>query len=254
MSKRLLDIVLSIIGLVLASPVLLPVMFLVWFQDRHSPFYVAPRVGRDGVPFRMFKLRSMIMNADRKGASSTKNDDNRITPVGHFIRRCKLDELTQLWNVIIGDMSLVGPRPQVQSGVDLYTTSERGLLRVRPGITDFASIVFADEGTILAGHADPDAGYNMLIRPGKSALGLFYIEHRSVALDLRLIQLTLQTIVSRQSALSRVQALLQQLGADPILVELAGRAKPLQPGLPPVADGGVAAAAAAAAAAIQSRP
>jgi lipopolysaccharide/colanic/teichoic acid biosynthesis glycosyltransferase len=233
MLKRLIDILFSAFGLAIASPVLLAVMFLVWREDRHSPFYVAPRVGRGGRPFSMFKMRSMVIHADRQGASSTANHDRRITPVGHFIRRYKIDELTQLWNVLKGDMSLVGPRPQVQAGVDVYTALEKGLLRVRPGITDFASIVFADEGSILDGHPDPDTGYDQLIRPGKSALGLFYVAHPSVWTDLQLIRLTLLTIVSRQQALEGVQALLRRMGADTALVKLAGRREALSPGLPP---------------------
>ena len=135
----------------LASPVLLPVMFLVWWQDRHSPFYVASRVGLDQRPFRMVKLRSMRIGADKSGVDSTSAGDSRITPVGHFIRRYKLDELTQLWNVLIGDMSLVGPRPNVERETRLYTDLEQRLLTVKPGITDYASIVFADEGEILQG-------------------------------------------------------------------------------------------------------
>ena len=233
MAKRLIDLLLSAFGLLIASPVLLPVMFLVWREDKYSPFYIAPRVGRGGEAFSMVKMRSMVMNADRKGSSSTANTDRRITPVGHFIRRYKIDELTQLWNVLLGDMSLVGPRPQVQAGVDLYTARERELLTVQPGITDFASIVFADEGTILAGHPDPDQRYDQLIRPGKSALGLFYVEHRSVPVDLQLIFLTLQTLVSRERALAGVQSLLRGLGADAALVELAGRRNALTPGIPP---------------------
>ncbi|EHR72935.1 glycosyl transferase possibly involved in lipopolysaccharide synthesis [Burkholderiales bacterium JOSHI_001] len=236
MIKRIFDILCAVVGLLLISPVVVPVMFLVWWEDKHSPFYVAPRVGRGGRPFRMVKLRSMVINADRIGATSTKADDRRITPVGHFIRRYKLDELTQLWNVLRGDMSMVGPRPQVQSGVDLYTPLERDLLKVRPGITDFASIVFADEGDILAGHPDPDAGYNALIRPGKSELGLYYVQHHSLAVDLALVRLTLQTIVSRDKALAEVQRLLQRMGAPAHLVALAGRREPLRPGLPPGAE------------------
>src|SRR5688500_14593792 len=106
--KRAFDVVAAACGLVLASPVLLPAMFLVWWQDKHSPFYIAERVGRDGRPFPMAKLRSMIINADRSGVDSTGANDRRITRVGHFVRRFKLDELTQLWNVLRGDMSLVG--------------------------------------------------------------------------------------------------------------------------------------------------
>jgi lipopolysaccharide/colanic/teichoic acid biosynthesis glycosyltransferase len=208
-------------------------MFLVWWQDHNSPFYIAPRVGRCGQKFAMVKLRSMIVNADKNGASSTSNDDPRITSVGRIVRRYKLDELTQLWNVLRGEMSLVGPRPQVQSGVDLYSSRELDLLSVRPGITDFASIVFSDEGSILAGYADPDEAYDKLIRPGKSALGLFYIEHQSVSLDLQLVVLTLVAIVSRRRALKAVQALLVKFHAPPDLVRLAGRTEPLDPLLPP---------------------
>lgn len=236
MLKRLIDILVALIGLIVTSPVVLPVMFLVWWQDRHSPFYIAPRVGLGGRPFSMVKMRSMVINADRQGAASTANDDRRITAVGRFIRRYKLDELTQLWNVMRGDMSLVGPRPQVQAGVDVYTALERDLLTVRPGITDFASIVFSDEGAILDGLPDPDLGYDQLIRPGKSVLGLFYVEHRTVFVDLQLVVLTLVTIVSRDLALARVQRLLGSLGASQALVELAGRQHPLVPRLPPGAE------------------
>jgi lipopolysaccharide/colanic/teichoic acid biosynthesis glycosyltransferase len=171
----------------------------------------------------------MVIDADRRGSSSTSNDDRRITAVGHFIRRYKIDELTQLWNVLMGDMSLVGPRPQVQSGVDLYTSRERILLNVRPGITDFASIVFSDEGAILEGHPNPDVGYDQLIRPGKSLLGLFYVEHSSLSVDIRLVWLTLITIFSRSRALNGLQELLKSLDADVELVRLASRIDPLVP-------------------------
>jgi lipopolysaccharide/colanic/teichoic acid biosynthesis glycosyltransferase len=231
--KRLVDILLSALGLILASPVLLPVMFLVWWQDKHSPFYVAPRTGAGDKPFRMVKLRSMVINADKSGVDSTGANDRRITRVGHFIRRYKLDELTQLWNVFKGDMSLVGPRPNVKRETDLYTPVERKLIGVRPGITDFASIVFSDEGDILKDQADPDIAYNQLIRPGKSLLGLFYIEHRSLWLDLRLIYLTAVAILSREAALKGVQGILKSLGADQDLLTLAARNEPLTPRPPP---------------------
>jgi lipopolysaccharide/colanic/teichoic acid biosynthesis glycosyltransferase len=233
MMKRLLDIVLSALGLLIASPVLLPVMFLVWRQDRHSPFYVAPRTGAGDKPFRMVKLRSMVINADKSGVDSTGANDRRITRVGHFIRRYKLDELTQLWNVLKGDMSLVGPRPNVKRETDLYTPLERKLISVRPGITDFASIVFSDEGEILKDEADPDIAYNQLIRPGKGLLGLFYIEKRSLWLDLQLIYLTAVAIISRPAALAGVQKILRRLGADQDLLMLASRSAPLVPRPPP---------------------
>ena len=132
----------SALGLVLASPVLLPVMFLVWLQDKHSPFYIAPRVGRNERSFKMIKLRSMVINADKSGIDSTAANDSRITPLGQFIRRFKLDELTQLWNVLKGDMSLVGPRPNVKRQTDLYTRFEQKLLRVKPETTHITSVYF----------------------------------------------------------------------------------------------------------------
>lgn len=233
MLKRLLDIVLSALGLLVASPVLLQVMFLVWRQDGHSPFYIAARTGRGGEMFQMVKLRSMVIGADKSGVDSTGAHDRRITKVGHFIRRYKLDELTQLWNVLKGDMSLVGPRPNVKRETDLYTPAERGLLSARPGITDISSIVFSDEGEILKDQSDPDIAYNQLIRPGKSLLGLFYIEHRSVGLDLRLIWLTVVAILSRQRALEGIQALLRSLDAPQDLLTLAARRQPLTPMPPP---------------------
>lgn len=236
MIKRLFDIVASATGLLLASPVLLPVMFLVWWQDKHSPFYVANRVGRGDTSFRMVKLRSMVINADKSGVDSTSAADSRITPVGHFIRRFKLDELTQLWNVLIGDMSLVGPRPNVKRETDLYTPVERGLLSVKPGITDFASIVFSDEGDILENESDPDIAYNQLIRPGKSRLGLFYIERRSLLIDIEVCLLTAAAILSRARALKGLQKLLLRLDAPSDLVRLASRVDPLVPQVPPGGD------------------
>lgn len=233
MMKRIVDVAGSAIGLVLASPVLLPVMFLVWCQDGKSPFYVAPRVGRDGKPFRMVKLRSMVVNADRTGVDSTAANDMRITPVGHFIRRYKLDELSQLWNVLKGDMSLVGPRPNVDRETRMYSAEERKLLTVRPGITDYASIVFADEGEILKQHADADIAYNQLIRPWKGHLGLFYIEHRSIGLDLKLVLLTALAILSRRAALKRVVSDLVARGAPAELTEIASRQRALEPAPPP---------------------
>lgn len=231
--KRLFDLIISALALILASPVLLPVMFLVWIQDWHSPFYIAPRVGKKERLFKMVKLRSMVINADKSGVDSTSSNDRRITKVGHFIRRYKLDEFSQMWNVLIGDMSLVGPRPNVKRETDLYTSEEKKLLSVKPGITDFASIVFADEGDILKDSSDPDIDYNQLIRPGKSKLGIFYIENRSILLDLKLVYLTAVAIVSREKALQAVSGILSSLNASPELVNLSKRESPLVPTPPP---------------------
>lgn len=236
MLKRVIDICASFIGLLLSSPLLVPVLILVSVQDFHSPLYVAPRVGRGGKIFRMVKLRSMTVGADRSKVDSTSASDSRITPIGHFVRAYKLDELTQLWNVLKGDMSLVGPRPNVQRETGQYTQVERELLSVRPGITDIASIVFSDEGEILKDSTDPDLDYNQLIRPWKSRLGLLYVKNRSFLLDIRLILLTALTFVSREKALNGVQRLLDDLHADEMLKQVAERREKLQPFPPPGAD------------------
>lgn len=233
MMKRFFDIVASVLGLLMASPILVPVMFLVWKQDGNSPFYVAPRVGKGERLFKMIKLRSMVINADKSGVDSTGSNDMRITPVGHFIRRYKLDELTQLWNVLKGDMSVVGPRPNVKAETDLYTEIEKGLLSVRPGITDFSSIVFSDEGDILEDKDDPDLAYNQLIRPWKSRLGLIYIDYCSIFLDLQLILYTVVAVVSKQRALWWVADKLKALGVDEEVVAVSRRNAELVPCQPP---------------------
>ena len=234
--KRLFDLLLSSIGLVLGAPVIIPAMMLVWLHDYHSPLYMAPRVGKNGAMFRMIKLRSMVVNADRSGVDSTSGTDPRITRIGHFIRRYKLDELMQLWNVLTGTMSLVGPRPNVQRETDLYTAVERRLLSVNPGITDFASIVFADEGEILKDASDPDIAYNQLIRPWKSRLGLIYVDHQSFLLDVRLVTLTAVAIVSRRHALRGVENELIKIGVPEDIVRIARRQEILTPYPPPGAD------------------
>jgi lipopolysaccharide/colanic/teichoic acid biosynthesis glycosyltransferase len=234
--KRAIDIVGSLCGLLVTSPVIGMAAFAIWLQDRRSPFYIPDRIGQHGRIFRMVKLRSMVVGADTSGIDSTRAGDERITRVGAIVRRFKLDELPQLWNVLTGEMSLVGPRPQIARETRLYTAVERRLLDVRPGVTDFSSIVFADLAEILAGHADANLAYNQLVRPGKSRLGLFYIDHRTTSVDLTLIALTAVAIVSHRFALAGVRWLLERHGADPDLLDLAGRRRPRVPQPPPGAD------------------
>ena len=236
MLKRSFDILVSLSVLILASPILVPVIILVWLQDYHSPFYIAPRVGQGEKLFKMVKLRSMVMNADKSGVDSTSANDRRITPLGHFIRRYKLDELTQMWNVLIGDMSLVGPRPNVKRETDLYTPVEKKLLTVKPGITDLASIVFADEGDILKDSPDPDIDYNQLIRPWKSRLALMTVERTSVKNDLRIVLNTAQAILNRERALENVVTMLDEMSADQELKTIAARKAPLRRAPPPGAS------------------
>ena len=221
--KRAFDIAVSLTGLIVTSPLLVAVALAIWLSDFHSPFYIAPRMARDGGTFSMVKFRSMVVNADRTGVFSTSASDRRITPIGRFVRAYKIDELIQLWNVLKGDMSLVGPRPQVKADADLYTCEELRLLSARPGITDLASIVFADEGNILAGNPNPDRLYNQIIRPWKSRLALLCIDRQSMWLDLRLIAFSALAVVSRDAALRRVEILARELGADGLLLRMASR-------------------------------
>lgn len=169
----------------------------------------------------------MILNADKTGVDSTAGDDKRITPVGRLVRKLKLDELSQLWNVLKGDMSLVGPRPNVPREVALYTPEENRLLEIRPGITDISSIVFADEGDILQGADDPDLRYHQIIRPWKSRLGLLYIQKNDLMLDLKLILLTLTNSLARGWTLRQVSRMVRNLGGDPELAEVVSRRKAL---------------------------
>jgi lipopolysaccharide/colanic/teichoic acid biosynthesis glycosyltransferase len=231
--KRTFDFLLALVGLLLFSPLLVAVMFAIWLQDRQSPFYIAPRAARGGGSFKMVKFRSMVINADKLGGSSTAATDRRITPVGKFVRAYKLDELIQLWNVLKGDMSFVGPRPQALTDAGLYTEAEKRMLSVRPGITDPASIVFSDEGDILKGSADPDLLYNQIIRPWKSRLALAYIDHRDFWIDLWLIVLTVVAIVSKPTALRALGSLLSNWSLDPLVVRMASRQGPLLASPPP---------------------
>lgn len=188
--KRGVDVAIASIALVCLSPCLVIIAIAIFLSDFKSPIYAGERVGRMGRRFRMLKFRSMQVGSDKNGPSSTSVDDFRITRVGRLIRRTKLDELPQLWNVLIGEMSIVGPRPQVSWAVDLYSLEELKLISVRPGLTDFASLIFRDEGEILAGSSDPDGDYLRLIAPGKNLLGLHYVETLNIVTDFRIMVAT----------------------------------------------------------------
>ena len=193
MIKRAFDLVASALGILILSPLLLFISAWIKLDSKGPVFYRGTRVGRFGKSFRIFKYRTMVMNADKIGGSSTPDDDPRLTRIGKLLRRYKLDELPQLLNVVTGEMSLVGPRPQVQWAVDLYTPEEREVLTVRPGITDYASVHFPNEGEILMGSVDPDKDYMEKIHPKKMRLSLEYVRSRSFWVDLKII---LQTIVA----------------------------------------------------------
>ena len=231
--KRLLDVSIAACALLLLAPLLAAIAVAVWFEDGGSPWYRGVRVGRNGREFRMLKFRSMRVGASQTGVNSTAAGDTRVTGAGRFLRALKLDELPQLWNVVVGEMSLVGPRPQVRQDASLYTSEERRMLEVRPGITDLASIVFSDEGEILAGSADPDLLYNQIIRPWKSRLALLYLERNCWSSDARILLWTAGALVSRRWALARVANLLDKWDVGQPLYGIVRRETPLLAYPPP---------------------
>lgn len=231
--KRFTDILISILILITSSPIIIFFLLQVYLQDKSSPIYLANRVGLKFKNFNMIKIRSMIVNAEKNGIDSTSSNDQRITKLGKTIRKYKIDELTQLINVIIGNMSLVGPRPNVARDVELYSDDEKMLLSVVPGVTDFSSIIFSDEGNILAHQDDPDLAYNQLIRPWKSRLGILYIENRSMSLDLSIIIYTGIALISKKTSINWIVRKLTQLKAEPKLIEVCKRDKNLYAHPPP---------------------
>ena len=199
--KRLFDLILSLLGLIVLAPLLAALALLIKLDSPGPVFYRGVRAGCFAKPFRIFKFRTMVVNADKIGGSSTAEDDPRVTRTGRFLRKYKLDELPQLFNVLAGEMSLVGPRPQVPWAVDLYTEEERCILRVRPGITDPASLEFRDEGGMLRGSANPDKDYLEKIHPEKMRLSLEYVRTQSLRLDCRILWQTVTAVFFRPSRL-----------------------------------------------------
>jgi lipopolysaccharide/colanic/teichoic acid biosynthesis glycosyltransferase len=195
MIKRVFDVSLATVGLFLLSPVLLGIAIAVRLDSFGPAFYRGRRAARGGAPFSILKFRTMIVGAENLGGPSTASNDPRITRVGKFLRKYKLDEFPQLINVLRGEMSLVGPRPEVLSEVERYSPEERELLTVRPGITDWASLRFSDEGQILEGSSDPHQAYREKIRPEKIKLGLQYVRQRSLRTDLRILIETTRTVI-----------------------------------------------------------
>ncbi len=195
--KRLFDIILSIFGLLLIWPILLVSAIAIKLADGGPVFYRGVRVGRYGKPFRMFKFRSMVVNADKIGGPSTAGDDRRFTPIGIFLRKWKLDELPQLIDVFIGNMSFVGPRPEVPFYVNMLTDAEKNLiLSVRPGITDYASLWNFNEAEVLKGAQDPEKAYQEKIWPEKKKLQIKYVKEQSFFQDLHIILKTVLKIFS----------------------------------------------------------
>ena len=191
---RFFDILFSSVGLLILSPVFLILYILIRLESRGGGFYVQERIGKDGVSFGLYKFRSMRTGSDKKGLITVGERDERITRLGYFIRRYKLDELPQLWNVLKGDMSLVGPRPEVRKYVDMYTDEQRKVLSVKPGITDYASIEYVNENEILGNAADPDKVYIEQVMPDKIKLNMRYIRNQSIWEYFKIIFLTFGSI------------------------------------------------------------
>lgn len=188
---RLFDIIFSIIGILIFSPVFLITILAIILDSKGGAFYKQKRVGLKGVDFYLYKFRSMRVGSDKKGLITVGGRDNRITKVGYFIRKYKLDELPQLLNVVLGDMSLVGPRPEVRKYVDLYTEKQSKVLSIKPGITDYASIEYINENEILGKSQDPDRTYIEVIMPEKIEYNMKYINNQSIVEYFKLIFLTI---------------------------------------------------------------
>lgn len=187
---RFLDILFSFFGLIVLSPLLLIIWLLIVLTSKGGGFYKQIRVGKNGYDFKLYKFRSMRVDADKGSLITIGGRDSRITKVGYFIRKFKIDELPQLFNVLKGDMSLVGPRPEVRKYVDLYTDEQKKVLSVRPGITDYASIEYVDENEILGKAENPDDVYINQIMPEKINLNMKYIENQSVKEYFKIILFT----------------------------------------------------------------
>mgnify|MGYP001179998458 CR=1 FL=1 len=198
--KRLFDIIVSLIIISISLPFISIFVLLIFFEDFGNPIYFAKRVGKNFNLITVYKLRSMKIS-NKSNFLSTSDNDPRITRTGKLIRKYKIDELVQFFNVLIGNISIVGPRPNVEKDVNKYSDLEKKILSIKPGITDFASIVFSDEGEILKHSNNPDDDYDKLIRPWKSRLALIYVNNRSLYIDCILMFLTFYNLINRKKTL-----------------------------------------------------
>lgn len=196
MLKRLFDIVFAAIGLILVSPLFVLIAVLVGASSRGGVFYRQSRVGRNNRDFMLLKFRTMYTGSDKKGLLTVGGRDSRITRIGYYLRRYKLDELPQLFNVLLGSMSFVGPRPEVRKYVELYSQEQKQVLLVKPGITDYASLEYFSENELLAGSPNPEETYIREIMPAKLELNKKYIREAGLRTDLKIIFRTLAKIIS----------------------------------------------------------
>jgi lipopolysaccharide/colanic/teichoic acid biosynthesis glycosyltransferase len=194
MAKRFFDLMFSLFGLILLSPLFLIITLIISTQSKGYAFYMQKRVGKGGKEFNMIKFRTMFAGSDKKGLLTVGEQDSRITKSGRWLRKHKLDELPQLINVLKGEMSFVGPRPEVRKYVDLYNPEQKMVLSVRPGLTDYASLKYINENEVLASHANPEKAYIEKIMPEKLALNLQYLHKKGMLTDLKIIFKTLVKI------------------------------------------------------------
>lgn len=218
MKKILLDFFLIIFLVPILLPLLIFFGLIIFFYDFKNPLYISKRVGKNSKLFNFYKFRSMVINADKNQVFSTKSDDDRITPIGKILRKYKIDETAQIINILNFTMSFVGPRPNVKFETDKYTDKEMGLLKVRPGITDLASIVFSNEAELLANSLDPNKDYEIKIRPYKSELGLIYIKYSSIINDIKILFLTFLSIFNRKLAINLIVDWMKKNNLDKNLI------------------------------------
>lgn len=193
--KRFFDIIASFLGLCLLTPFFIVIALLIVLDSKGGVFYLQTRVGKDGKDFSLYKFRTMKPESDKKGQLTVGARDARITAIGYFLRKFKLDELPQLFNVLIGDMSLVGPRPEVRKYVEMYTEEQKKVLSVKPGITDYASLEYFDENRLLGESDNPEETYVREIMPEKLRLNMNYIHQQGFITDLKIIFKTIFRII-----------------------------------------------------------
>jgi lipopolysaccharide/colanic/teichoic acid biosynthesis glycosyltransferase len=194
-AKRIFDLFFSGIGLIIISPIFMLLSLLIWLDSQGGILYKQVRIGKNIRPFKLFKFRTMYANSDKKGLLTVGDNDNRITRVGYYLRKYKLDELPQLINVFIGDMSFVGPRPEVEKYVKLYNNEQQKVLSVKPGITDWASIRYVNESELLARSSEPEKTYINEIMPAKLAINLEYVKQNNLLIDIKIILYTFKAIL-----------------------------------------------------------
>lgn len=230
--KRLFDIIISIIIISISLPFISIFVLLIFFEDFGNPIYFAKRVGKNFHLITVYKLRSMKIST-KSNFLSTSDNDPRITRTGKLIRKYKIDELVQFFNVLIGNISIVGPRPNVERDVNKYSDLEKKILSIKPGITDFASIVFSDEGIILKHSNNPDDDYNKLIRPWKSRLALIYVNNKSLYIDCILMFLTFYNLINRKKTLIYLNSILKRYTRNNELLNICLRNTELYEKEPP---------------------